>query len=292
MNHPRRTAPARRKGFTLIELLVVIAIIAILIGLLLPAVQKVREAANRAACLNNLKQIGVAFHNHHDTLKAFPTGGWDSSEPPTYVSGQPAVLADQKAGWAFQILPYLEADNVWRGGQATNDLDRARVAVATPLKVYFCPSRRAPQTIVYGTIGGAPATRGMCDYAASNLEGTGIVRQQYPNRMADVTDGTSHTLLVGDKRLNRSDLGQPQSDDNQGYTAGWDRDVVRHTDRQPAPDPSRGDGDKRFGSSHPSRFNLVFADGSVRSVSYTIDPTVFRLLGHKSDGQAIPGSDF
>jgi prepilin-type N-terminal cleavage/methylation domain-containing protein/prepilin-type processing-associated H-X9-DG protein len=293
-----RPLPSRRRiAFTLIELLVVIAIIGVLIGLLLPAVQKVREAAARLQCANNLKQIGIAFHNHHDHFLFFPTGGADWWSTPIYVNGQPAVGEAQPAGWGFQILPFIEGDNVWKGGQATNDLDRARVAVGTPNKLFFCPSRRAPQTILFSDpsyLDGSPTTVALCDYAASNYEETGVVRYRYTTRIADITDGTSSTLLVADKRLNLAYLGQKQKDDDTGYATGFDADVIRYTNRPPAPDfrAGSGDGDLRFGSSHTGRFNAVFADGSVHPISYSIDPDVFRFLGNRSDGQAITSTDF
>jgi prepilin-type N-terminal cleavage/methylation domain-containing protein len=284
--------PRRRFAFTLIELLVVIAIIAILIGLLLPAVQKVREAAARLQCQNNLKQIGLAFHTHHDALRYFPTGGWDWYWPPTYINGHPVVGADQKAGWGFQILPYLEAGNTWRGGQATNDLDRQLIAVSAMNPVYFCPTRRPPQVVTFSDpfyFNGMQVTTALCDYAGSNSEGTGVVRRYTPTRIADITDGTSNTLMVAEKRMNLALMGQPQLDDDIGYTSGWDNNMMRRTRRQPRPDFVNPDNNstKRFGSSHPGRFNAVLADGAVRSISYSVDKTLFKYLGNKSDGHAI-----
>jgi type II secretory pathway pseudopilin PulG len=275
----------------LVELLVVIGIIGVLVALLLPAVQQARESSRRVQCENNLKQIGLAFHHHHDQLKFFPAGGWDWWEPPTYVAGTPAVGENQGAGWGFQILPHIEAQAAWEGRGGTTDLERALVAVGTINPVFFCPSRRAPQTVTYtdpGYLGGMLVTHALCDYAGSNLEGTGVLRQYKPNRMGDILDGTSQTLLVGEKRLDRAGLGQPQPDDNEGYTTGWDEDTIRRTDLPPAPDENGiGTGEERFGASHPGIFNAVFADGSVHPLAYSIDKTVFRYVGNKSDGQVI-----
>jgi prepilin-type N-terminal cleavage/methylation domain-containing protein/prepilin-type processing-associated H-X9-DG protein len=289
MHRIRRTRP-KSGGFTLIELLVVIAIVAVLAGLLLPAVQKVREAANRISCQNNLKQLGLAMHNHHDQFGFFPSGGFEWWTPPTYVGGSPAIGAQQQAGWGFQILPFIEGDNAWRAGPIP--------AIATPHRVFFCPSRRVPQTITYPDqytppLTGSVVTHALCDYAASNLEGTGVIRQYTPTRIADITDGTSNTLLAGDKRLNLGDLGEDQPDDNEGYTAGFDEDTVRRTVAPPRPD-CNGEctGEKRFGSSHAGGFNVVLADGSVRTLGYSIDPLVFQYLGNRSDGQVIDLSTF
>jgi prepilin-type N-terminal cleavage/methylation domain-containing protein/prepilin-type processing-associated H-X9-DG protein len=288
------TAPqltlARRPAFTLIELLVVIAILSILIGLLLPAVQKVREAANRMRCSNNLKQIGLAFHNHHEAMGYLPSGGWDWYTPPTYVNGTPLVGPDQQAGWGFQILPYIEGDAAWHAGPV--------VVVATPNRLFFCPTRRAPQTVRYPdeytpSLGSGPLTHALCDYGAGNWEGTGAVRRYNPSRISDLTDGTSTTLLVSEKRLNLAELGQAQGDDNEGYTAGWDEDTVRSTALPPAPD-FRGSGydtDRRFGSSHPNGINVVFADGSVRSVKFTVSQAVFARIGNASDGEVVNPDD-
>jgi prepilin-type N-terminal cleavage/methylation domain-containing protein len=294
----RFSSRSSRRGFTLIELLVVIAVIGTLMGLLLPAVQKVREAANRISCRNNLKQMGLAFHMHHDTLGSFPTGGWIAYLPPNYNQGTPAVGQYQQAGWAFQILPFIEADNTWKGGQATTDSGRALVAIATPNKLFFCPSRRLPQTVTYPDnylphLSVGLVTHALCDYAASNKDGTGVVQQVYPTLISDITDGTSNTFMVGEKRLNRRYLGMKQQDDNQGYTAGFNFDTIRKTTRPPAPDynAQQGDGAGLFGSSHPMGFNAVFADGSVHTIPYSIDRIVFQYLGNKSDGQVISSPD-
>jgi prepilin-type N-terminal cleavage/methylation domain-containing protein/prepilin-type processing-associated H-X9-DG protein len=298
MKHLHGCWPRQRHAFTLVELLVVIAIIGILMGLLMPAVQKIRESANRLTCQNNLRQIGLAFHHHHDVYRQFPTGGWLALTPPNYIAGVPAVENKQQAGWAFQILPFLEADNVWKGGQATNDTDRALVAIGTTNKLFFCPSRRGPQTVTYKDnyqppLTGGLITHALCDYAAGNKEGTGVVRQARATNFASITDGSSNTLMVSEKRLNRRFLGMKQPDDNQGYTAGFNYDTVRKTTRPPLPDyfADVGDGAGLFGSSHTGGLNVVLVDGSVRFISYAISKQTFNLLGNVSDGLPLP-NDF
>jgi prepilin-type N-terminal cleavage/methylation domain-containing protein len=291
--HNSKILATGRRGFTLIEMLVVIAIIGVLVSLLLPAVQASREAARRIQCQNHLKQLSLAFHMHHDSLQFFPTGGWDWQTPPTYAGGAPATGRAQQAGWGFQVLPYIEQAAVWNGNGAATDNDKALLAIGTPITIFFCPTRRQPQTVVYsypGYLGGLNAKHALCDYSTSNLDGNGAVRQYDPRRIADITDGTSQTLLIGDKRLNRASLGKPQADDNEGYTCGWNEDTVRLTSQKPQPD-FIGDpalfGGKMFGSSHPSGFNTALCDGSVRTVSYYIDLSTFKTLGDIADGQTV-----
>jgi prepilin-type processing-associated H-X9-DG protein len=306
-------------GLTLLELLVVVAIIAILIGLLLPAVQQVREAAARARCQNNLKQIGLAWHTHHDTYEFFPTGGADWSFPPEYYSlnnprGPGQGAQSQRAGWGFQILPFLEQDAVFRGNGKNVISDAQIQAIGAQVRVFFCPTRGGVRTFVgpawYGPSGTYAHTQ--TDYAANggskvdppNGSGDGIVRvfqqqvgagmQRVPAvvRLADVTDGTSNTLLVGEKRLNRGRLNTFQFDDNEGYTAGWDHDTVRWAENPPNQDyssPNEADsGGGVFGSSHSGRFHAAFADGSVHGIGYSVDREAFRRLCAINDGQPTP----
>jgi hypothetical protein len=162
----------------------------------------------------------------------------------------------------------------------------------------FCPARRSPTTFVWSHpeyLNGLPAPHAPSDYAGSNLERTGVIQQFTLVRFDDVADGTSNTLLVADKRIYLPNLGQPQSDDNIGYTAGWDEDTLRRSDRLPKPDyvnPPDDDDLNRFGSSHPGGICAVLADGSVRTISYAVTKTVFANLGNKSDGQVINLNDF
>jgi prepilin-type N-terminal cleavage/methylation domain-containing protein len=294
-----------RTAFTLIELLVVMAIIAILIGLLLPAVQKVREAANRVSCSNHLKQIGVAFHMHHSQHKRFPDGGggWWFGRSKSSV-GTPQVSPNQDWGWAYQLLPYIEQINVWK-----NPDDQAVAATIIPL--YFCPSRRTPEALTGTTSGMPDGLRGAIDYAGNGGTG-GSVPGQFPDggyptwpdqngtvvprynaehvTLNHIPDGTSNTLLVGERNFNRARDGQSlqQWDENNGYVDGWDWDTIRWGYSVPAPD--RWDDsyyDLRFGSSHPAGVQFVLADGSVRTILYGIGLDVFQRLSARNDGKPI-----
>jgi prepilin-type N-terminal cleavage/methylation domain-containing protein/prepilin-type processing-associated H-X9-DG protein len=294
-----------RLGFTLVELLVVIAIIGVLVALLLPAVQAAREASRRSKCSNSLRQFGLAFHSHHDTLGIFPDGGenWDPVAWPRIMSGgAPATAPKQNWGWGYQILPYIEQTNVW-----TNNNDIAVRGSVIP--IYFCPSRRKPGLMTVGTVqiamidyvgsaGTDPPLAPFQDATLIDIAGAGlgngtdgpIVRRPggapnrgQPVRMAIISDGTSNTMLIGEKRLRTELIGKPQSHDDQGFTSGWDRDEVAWGIIPPEPDRNGQDGFYQFGSRHPGGFNAVFCDGSVHVIRYNIQsnntPTATTPIG-------------
>jgi prepilin-type N-terminal cleavage/methylation domain-containing protein len=294
------------RAFSLIELLVVIAIVAILIGLLLPAVQKVREAMARIQCANNLKQLALAWHNYHDVYYQLPMGGRSWPDPPTYLSpGVPAIGARQKAGWGFQILPFIEQGNLWvGGGGVTVPQCQINAIGATAIPTFFCPVRRLP-TLLPPTnmttydiesspgLGWSEFTHCPSDFAANGgpYRQNGIVAP-LPTviTFGMITDGLTQTLLLGDKQLDLGRLGTYQLDDDQGYTAGWDWDTVRPSNLPPAPDGhwNRGYADDRFGSSHVNGCNFALCDGSIRQISYNVDPVTFQLLGSRNDGHVVP----
>jgi prepilin-type N-terminal cleavage/methylation domain-containing protein len=286
-----------RPAFTFIELVVVIAIIAILVALLLPAVQKVRDASARSQCSNNLKQIGQGFHYHHQIQGYFPHAGqkWDC--PRTEANGLPASGVSQDWGWAYQILPYIEQENAWKASAAN-----ARKAL---VPIYFCPARREPMQVQGQGMIDYAGISGSTTYYAANPPAprqNGIVVQvRYgdtgepyndPVRTRDVTDGLANTLMVADKRLNVGLLGQAQLDDSDGYWSGFAQEVIRYAGSAPLPDPNTRNpevfGDFRAGSSHTGLFQGVLADGSIRTFTYDIELVgVFQPLCQRNDGKIL-----
>jgi prepilin-type N-terminal cleavage/methylation domain-containing protein/prepilin-type processing-associated H-X9-DG protein len=314
-----------RRGFTLIELLVVIAIIAVLIGLLLPAVQKVREAAARAQCSNNLKQLGLAAHNYHDAYQTFPPGVYQAR----YAS------APQYRGYTLFVcqLPYLEQDNLYRQWDFASPLNNTgpdpTVRTATVLGVLLCPSDVIPQnpvtsqgrTYALTSYGGNGGSRSV-DPSAASTDGifhvTGPASQPAPNqapvRLGAVTDGTSNTLLFGERShrdpnydsFAAAGLASRPAMASWGWWAASEGrlaigDVtlsayVPINYQTPSPNGSGGTGsflpseEQRvcaFGSNHPGGANFVMADGSVRFLAETLPLATLKALATRSGGEAV-----
>jgi prepilin-type N-terminal cleavage/methylation domain-containing protein len=300
-----------RRAFTLVELLVVIAIIAILMALLVPAVQKVRESASRTQCANNLKQIAIALHSHHSQQNRFPSGGTTWSDPPRFASlGVPYIAEKQWAGWPYQLLPYVEQANLWQGaGEPTIQAAQKHIVGAT-VAIYFCPSRRPPSVGTQWNMSysnGGPSglfPHGLIDYAASNVEGNGVIcampaidgaslnshgspTKDRCTKIKHIVDGTSNTLVVAEKSLQPSAQGNAYGD-NEGYVAGFDQDNIRSCTLAPVPDSMASDGvgitNLHFGSAHSAGFQAVFADGSVHMIGYTTSTTTLAAFGNIADG--------
>lgn len=299
-----------RRGFTLVELLVVIAIIGILIGMLLPAVQSVREAARRTQCLNNIRQISLAWLNHESSQQSFPAPGesWRYTGDPNLGFGR-----EQLGGWAFNVLPWIEKSNLHdlglgESGMALEDLCSQRIA--TPVRDYICPSRGGDGLINYvhstnWRNATRPAQFARSDYAANGgdhpsilpthltRDTSGVVsRENSGQNLRGLHDGTSSTYMLGERYLNPDRYNEGSFGGNdQGWTAGYDWDSVRFTQDNinyaPRPDTPGVDSLQRFGGPHPGLFLMGICDGSSRGFSYSIDSLVHASLGNRDDGGIV-----
>jgi prepilin-type N-terminal cleavage/methylation domain-containing protein/prepilin-type processing-associated H-X9-DG protein len=294
----------RRQAFTLIELLVVIAIIAVLMGLLVPAVQKVREAAARSQCMNNLKQVGIALHSYHDRLKRLPAG---------YASAVAADNSDLGPGWGWgaYLLSDLEQAPLLQQINLNADIaapanGSARVA---SLAIFRCPSDDSPlsfnasrtqATVGFSNYVGMFGTPEITDNPGG---GNGIFYRNSKTRLLDITDGTSNTLMVGERS---SDLAlstwtgavtgaevpprRPSLLGPEGagvLCLGHTGDAAEgHTPNNPTNHVDD------FSSRHIQGVNFLFADGSVRIINNSINPVVWEALGTRAGGEPYTAEDF
>ncbi|MFI4874082.1 MAG: DUF1559 domain-containing protein [Blastopirellula sp. JB062] len=278
---------AKVRGFTLVELLVVIAIIGVLIGLLLPAVQNAREAARRMQCSNNLKQIGLALHNYHDSVRSFPPG---------------TLFGDDEYGWACMILPQLEQGNIYDQVDFTNQAPDVSLELQPGvtdqlIDAYLCPSNSMSLThspYRSATLGGHARN----DYSGSLGTGGGSITgmfgkvgsQYRPTKLRDVLDGTSNTIAVGEAYTQYMREIDGPTHANAGDFKVWvgtnnqHQNVVAEGGLAHVPNGTRDDS---FASQHAGGVQYAFADGSVAFISENVDMVTFGRLVDKADGEVV-----
>ncbi|ADB15006.1 protein of unknown function DUF1559 [Pirellula staleyi DSM 6068] len=299
----------QRHAFTLVELLVVIAIIGVLVALLLPAVQAAREAARRMQCSNNLRQVGLASHNFHDTLGFLP---------PAFI-GDNSDTPNGWATWGALVLPYMEGGNQFAKWDVTRRASLQPLEAYQPqIKAYVCPSRQLPVLSVndFATPGGslsdyACAFGTAADYTSSNgamipnmpfvvLDSASgeyrVSKWSGQLTLADLTDGTSNTFLYGEKHIRPNSL-RGKNEDRSIFSG------VRNTHRRMCGIAANGDqrpllppqvqaaalANSSFGGPHPGVCQFVFADGSTKPVRITASLDTLTRLVRRNDGEVIAG---
>lgn len=263
----------RAKGFSLVELLVVIAIIGILIGLLLPAVQAAREAARRMSCLNNLRQMGIAMHNHHNAVGTFPPGGVEHRWMVDPQTGKRYGAAGRQLAWSVFLLPYMEQEALYAQLDLAKPFDAAENAdaAATVLSVYICPSTPGGKQLVLG--------RGPCHYGGMNGERIagpnnppkGVMLYDRPISVAEIRDGTSNTLAISE-----------DSDFTDGQWINGLNVFDQAYGINQAP-PTEND----IRSNHPGGANGLFCDGSARFLPETMDMKTLAAICTRAGGEIV-----
>ncbi len=289
---PCASQSPRRSGFTLIELLVVIAIIAVLIALLLPAVQQAREAARRASCKNNLCQIGLAIHNYEMAHNVLPPGSVNPTGP---VRSEPSGY---HMSWAVQILPYVDQQNVFRNIDFTvgaYDVKNEKIRKQV-ISVYSCPSDFRPvmdNNVAASNYAGvhhdeeAPIDHGN--------HGTFVLNLAVP--IDSVTDGTSNTLFVGEKGLQREELGWISGTRatlrNTGAKINHNLAGLRNQfpiDNVVSAAAITAESVGSYSSHHTGGAHFLIGDGAIRFLNENIEQSLLRRLANRSDGQ--PTEDY
>jgi prepilin-type N-terminal cleavage/methylation domain-containing protein/prepilin-type processing-associated H-X9-DG protein len=338
----------KRQGFTLIELLVVIAIIGILIGLLLPAVQKVREAASRMKCTNNLKQIGLALHGYHDVNNVFPPGYIDGNTNP---ASTPNNDVGPGWGWASFLLPYLEQGNVYNQIHFSMPILSQPIS-QLPLAIFQCPSDgyQMPVTLYDSTFSNPIGTVAHGNYAGCNgwvecfnnagggynpssdggsaedgdsggtgQSGDGLFYRNSRNRIANVTDGLSNTIVVGERCAAHSPTTwtgavtgarcpawmattpwttpytPPSQAMNNGNGSAYDNAdydealVLAHCNAThlPCADQPFQDPDTYWSMHTGPGANFLFGDGSVHFLTRSIDPYTYQHMATIAGGEVL-----